>query len=111
MVVRRAVDLATWPCRRSRPCGNDHRAATNRTTGAPRPGSRAKPLVLGRIRREGHRAFDDHLPIDPADAFQLAHPAAKSKNDRFDFHDIAWMDRPPVTNAADAGKQWQSLPV
>src|SRR5262249_20901785 len=77
----------------------------------PRREPRRSLFGLGRIQGEGHSPFDNDFPVDTADPLQLTHPAAESKDDRFDLDHIAGMDRPPVTNSADAGKERQALPV
>ena len=55
--------------------------------------------------RERHRAVDDPLAVDARDALQQPHAAPQTQHDRLDFHDVAWVDRPPVADPLDAGEE------
>src|SRR5262245_46761342 len=72
----------------------------------------ARPQLGCRIAEcEGHRAFDDALPVDTRDAFQQSHAASKAKHDGLDFHGITRVNRTAVTHALNAGEKRQALTV
>src|SRR5690606_15163016 len=61
--------------------------------------------------REGHRAGHHHLPVHASVPVELPHSAPEPFHPGLDLDHVSGVDRPPVADAVDPGKEGELLAV